>query len=121
MNDKEMIRVLDLLRNPWGHPESALRQVRLDAADALEQMHAALTQLVACKDLKERASYLMVGDGDHTRMMHRYEVQRPSAWKAARAAIGVTVVLGQPSRPQRPVLRRPEDDEAFDGMDQDAP
>lgn len=47
MTKNEVIHMLTMLRNPWGHGEPQLRQSRHDAAKEIERMRAELAALRA--------------------------------------------------------------------------
>jgi hypothetical protein len=79
------------LPHPDHRPEAAalLRELASEQAE-IERLRAALTELVACKDLKDRLDSPGIADLDSGRlptMRRGYDSRKPRAWAAARAAL----------------------------------
>ncbi len=70
--------------------EAADRIAALTASQPVASLRAALAELVACKDLKDRYTAIQCGivrDEMYKRMRDDYNRRKPLAWAAARAAL----------------------------------
>jgi hypothetical protein len=91
------------LRREYGHPYTYngvpcmdfSRHVYVGRAGALllkaEKQEAALRELVALKDIKERAGACWPGDPEAPELLRAYSERKDAAWQAARAALGPNV------------------------------
>jgi hypothetical protein len=70
-------------------PEGLLPKEQLEYWQALaHQQHAALRELVECKEMKERLrSYEFGSTQEMAAFAEEYDRRKPAAWDAARAAI----------------------------------
>lgn len=67
---------------PSGHASSSVGKHAHDAAEQIEQLQAALTELVRLKDLRDKGF-------ENNDALKKYREEKPLAWDVARKVLGV--------------------------------